>query len=135
MLTIQSARTALAEWFDDLANWRRAKAAQHGSGKRNVESSDSLRMVAAFIRSLPDDDKRLQRLAKCPFLFSPDGDIFMPPPEAGTGNVIDGSTAGGGALRLGFDEPLDLPDAWLSRWMAKLAKEAGDSERSMKFNS
>src|SRR5687767_10292317 len=79
LLDVAKIRTALADYFRNLAQWRRSKQEQYPMDGRNGSAVSSLDQVAAHIEGLPDGDKTLQRFQGCLFVFHPGGDVFTPP--------------------------------------------------------
>ncbi|MGC4190599.1 MAG: hypothetical protein QM589_05095 [Thermomicrobiales bacterium] len=72
--------SAIAERIDAIAAWRREREFQDMMGlgpdaaARSRRSADGLEALAAFVRALPDDDARLERLRKAAFR----GEVFDP---------------------------------------------------------
>ena len=61
-MKVQTIRDGLADQFESRARWREMQAEEYPEDARNVWSSAALRELAAYVRSLPDDDPTLRRL-------------------------------------------------------------------------
>jgi Shedu protein SduA, C-terminal len=60
--SLDQVRTMLAQDFEHKADWRDAKAAEYPEDERNERAAEGLRELAAYVRTLPDDDPRLQAI-------------------------------------------------------------------------
>ena len=56
-------REVLAQEFASTAAWRRDLAKRHPEEPANLHSASALEQLAEYVRSLPEDDARLQALA------------------------------------------------------------------------
>jgi hypothetical protein len=118
MCSVEAVRTGLAEWFEDKARFREAKAEQFPDDSRNRRSANALREVACYVKSLPDDHRRLVAFAMCEALF-PYG--FMAPNAEAP--ALGPSQSDYAALRCGFDYSID-PAVWFDAWAEQVAEES-----------
>jgi hypothetical protein len=80
-VSIETVRTALADFFDEQARWREGRADEHPHDRRNATSATALTDLAHYVRSLPDSDRRLEALAGITRFVMPT-DVLMPGEEA-----------------------------------------------------
>lgn len=120
MVSTSIVRKALAEYFREHADWRRAKADEYPSDLRNRESAKALESLAAYIDGLADDDGTLLAFAELPVVF--DESVFDPP----RGNPdINDSRSGDEASRCGFHSK-ESPRDWLVSWLETVKGEAAE---------
>jgi hypothetical protein len=65
---------AITVYLRGLADWRRRKADEYDRDTRNLRSAMALEELAIFVRDIPDDDSRIQRLRE----LSDTPDTFRP---------------------------------------------------------
>jgi len=80
-VSIETVRTALADFFDAQARWREGRAEEYPDDTRNAISAVALTDLAQYVRNLPDFDSRLQALAGVAQFVMPT-DVLMPGEEA-----------------------------------------------------
>ncbi|MGH2531808.1 MAG: hypothetical protein ACRDJW_05825 [Thermomicrobiales bacterium] len=73
-----SLRLPIADYLRAIAIWRRRRADDDLRDARNLRSSAALEALADYVLNLPEDDPRLQRLAKLAF----EGELFVPGQQA-----------------------------------------------------
>ncbi|MGH2560584.1 MAG: hypothetical protein ACRDJH_16090 [Thermomicrobiales bacterium] len=69
-----SIRLPIADYLRTIAIWRRQRVNDDLRDARNLRSASALESLAGFVLDLPEDDPRLQRLAKLAF----EGELFVP---------------------------------------------------------
>lgn len=84
-MTPEKMREQLAEYLEDQARWRDAKAEEHPGDARNQRAADGLHELAAQVCALPDDDPILGRLQKQHQATGLDIIALMPADEAASG--------------------------------------------------
>jgi hypothetical protein len=104
----ENVKRMLADYLEQKAAWRTAKAVEYPGDIRNVRGAQALRTFAAYVRTLPTDDERLRDLAECYCTGDGPADAFLPAP---------GGEVAGAIGRFGFNEAQDC-EAFL-RWMVK----------------
>jgi len=73
------AKIAIADYIDSQADWRGKKADEYPEDERNNRAAVGLTELAAYIRSLSDDDECLRELASVGMV--PNGSEFGPGTE------------------------------------------------------
>ncbi len=71
-------QSALADKIEEQAIWREVKAEEYPDDPRNARAAECLHQLAAYVRSLPADDARIQYLAA----ISVGDDVFAPSSNA-----------------------------------------------------
>lgn len=104
----------LADYVDGEAAFREETAAEHPEDGRNARSARGLRDLAAYIRDLPTDDERLERIAEVHRVASYDEDVLFP-----------GEAATLGQFR--FRDPRESMDTALSRFVRAYEESAYDA--------
>ena len=108
-MTERSIKARLAEYAEQQAEWCRQRAAE-SSDPRSARSARGLLDVADYVREIEDEDPRLLRIEAVD---------LAPLGETGdTLRVGDGAQSLARAFR--YDDPLDDPDALLTRFAAKM---------------
>jgi hypothetical protein len=69
-----SIRHLIADYLRKVASWRRQRAQDDLRDARNLRSASALEELAAHILTLPEDDERLQALAR----LAVEGESFVP---------------------------------------------------------
>ncbi len=67
-------RPVLAGYIRSVATWRRSRYQDDLRDPRNLTSATGLYELAAWVMSLPDDDPRVEAIAK----FASEGESFVP---------------------------------------------------------
>ena len=104
-------KSLLIDWICSKVDWRELKAAEYPDDDRNASCAADLRELADFVRSLPDDDERVDRLV-CLCTRDDQGNdlgVFVP------GDELDYCVS-----RFGFHNPSEDPDRFLSQ-LVKIA--------------
>ncbi len=73
-MTTDPFRPAFTDYLREIASWRRRKAEEYDRDVRNLRSAASLEELAAYVRTLPEDDARLRELARLTMA----GEAFRP---------------------------------------------------------
>jgi hypothetical protein len=69
-----SVRQMIADYLRNVADWRRQRYQDDLRDARNLRSASALDSLAAYIRALPEDDERVQELAR----LAVEGNTFVP---------------------------------------------------------
>lgn len=99
----------LAQYFSEWADVRRFQARSHAGDVRYPRSAQGLDRLAAYVRDLQPDDRRLAEFAKLTAAF-----------RAGT------TTFGEGVSRMTARFRFDDPDEGFERFLARLVMAAQD---------
>lgn len=115
-----SFKNLLAEAIEDKAQFRSQKAYEYAHDSRNKQSADGLQRLAAWVRTLPDDDASLVHIRD-----SVQGDevIYWPVDEAGI------SLAERMLLRFDFNGPPSTPEGF-GVFLADLAQTVAEEARA-----
>ena len=97
----------IADYLDSVALWRRRRAQEEPHEMRHRRSTATMERLAAYVRSLPDDDVRIQAIGRT----TREGEQMVPGP------ILANAVA-----RFGFFEDEVSEDALVQR-MAELAME------------
>lgn len=122
MYDLPSVRNALVEYFESTAAYRESLIDEEKLWEtKNQNYAKSLRLVVKHIRTLPDDDPMLMKLAACPGLFFDDGTVFTAPQdEDGRSETNDGAVHCGPRF-----EPMSPRDCaeWFESWAETAVEE------------
>jgi hypothetical protein len=69
-----SVRQMIADYLRNVADWRRQRAQDDLRDARNLRSASALEALADYVLALPEDDERIQELAR----LAVEGETFVP---------------------------------------------------------
>ena len=110
------ARTAIATYFEAQARRRGEAAAEHPDDIRERRSARGILDVADYVRELPDDDARIDRISALSVELRP---------EPGATLAVS-TQAEEIAFTFRLDDPLESPDALLDRFAAAVEADAAE---------